>query len=261
MVTSGRFAARPAPRIVVTVDAAERSADPERARAKNARYVEQVRGAGGEPIVLDETSSPEQRAGAFSQMDGLLLTGGGDLDPALYNQPIAGAVNIDPARDELELAAWRSAHRRRLPVLGICRGFQAINVFEGGSLVQHLEGHEPRSEAGSPPRMHPLRLAPGSRLARILRPTDPVSAVLSVNSSHHQGVRRENVAPGYFVAGTSPHPEGELVEAVESADPYHFVIGVQCHPERTESTPPEFARLWTVFVDACRGGAATSGPR
>ncbi len=109
--------------------------------------------------------------------------------------------------------------------------------------------------------MHPLRLAAGSRLARILRPTDPVSGVLTVNSSHHQGVRRANMAPGYFVAGTSPHPEGELVEALESADPNHVVIGVQCHPERTESTPREFARLWTVFVDACRGGVGAPGSR
>jgi putative glutamine amidotransferase len=259
-VSSGRFTSRPAPRILITVRAPEAAGDPDAARARNARYVDQVRLAGGEPMVLDDTSDAGERANAFRQMDGLLLSGGGDIDPALYGQPVAGAVEIDPARAALELAAWRRAPGRRLPVLGICRGFQAINVFSGGSLVQHLEGHASPTGDDSP-RIHPLRLAPGSRLARILRPTDPGRTALSVNSWHHQGLRRENLAPGYYVAGTSPHPQGELVEALESADPDQLVIGVQCHPERTESTPPEFARLWTVFVDACRGAPGTSHPR
>jgi gamma-glutamyl-gamma-aminobutyrate hydrolase PuuD len=79
--------------------------------------------------------------------------------------------------------------------------------------------------------------------------------VLRVNSSHHQGLRRDQLARGLTVAGTSPSAAGELVEAFESADPTDFILGVQCHPERTESTPPEFERLWTVFVDACSGSA------
>lgn len=245
----------PPPRIVVTVQAPERAADPDLARDKNERYLGALRSAGAEPRTLDETSDPATRAAAFEEMDGLLLSGGADVHPSHYGQPVQASLDIEPGRDELELAAWTAARRRRLPVLGICRGFQALNVFSGGSLVQHLEGHARAPYPRSPAHRHPLRLASGSRLARILRPTNPVGGVVTVNSYHHQGLRAANVAPGLVVAGTSPHPEGELVEALESADPQDFVLGVQCHPERTESTPPEFSRLWAVFVDACRGSA------
>lgn len=250
-MSTNRFAG-PAPRIVVTVQAPERAADPALARMKNARYVEQVVVAGGEPIVLDETATEAERAVAFASMEGLLLSGGVDLDPALYGQAMNGALEIEAGRDALELAAWGVARQRRAPVLGVCRGLQAINVFAGGSLVQHLEGHTSPAYGSGPANRHPLRVARASRMARILRPTDPGNVVLSVNTYHHQGVRRDGVAPGLVVAGTASHAEGELVEAIESADPDDLVLGIQCHPERTESTPPEFARLWAFFVDACR---------
>ncbi len=250
-MSSNRFPG-PAPRIVVTVQAPGRAEDPELARRKNARYVERVVAAGGEPVVLDETATDAQRGTAFTDMDGLLLSGGADVDPALYGQATDGAVDIEPGRDALELAAWRVARERRLPVLGVCRGLQAINVFAGGSLMQHLEGHASPAYLTGPANRHPLRVAPASRMARILRPTDPGHVVLSVNTYHHQAVRRDQMAPGLVVAGTAPHPEGELVEAIESADPSEVILGIQCHPERTESTPPEFMRLWAFFVDACR---------
>lgn len=242
----------PAPRILVTVQSPSRAADAELAGQKNARYVEQVVAAGGDPVVLDETASEEVRAAAFASMDGLLLSGGADVDPALYGQEPAGAVDVEPGRDALELAAWRVARERGRPVLGVCRGMQAINVFAGGSLIQHLEGHMSPAYPSGPARRHPLRLAAASQMARILRPTDPGGAVISVNTYHHQGFRRDQLAPGLVAAGTAAHPEGELVEAIESADPSALVLGIQCHPERTESTPPEFARLWAFFVDACR---------
>ncbi len=221
------------------------------ASVRNERYLDAVRRAGGEPMPIDESSSQEARTRVFAEMDGLLLTGGADLDPALYGAPRDGTENVEPGRDRLELLAWEAARARRVPVLGICRGFQAINVFSGGRLVQHVEGHRPAGRDG-PPVLHSLRLQPGSRFARILRPTGS-AGVLQVNSYHHQAVRREDLAPGLAVAGTSRHARGELVEAFEStAD--RLILGIQCHPERTESTPPEFARVWTVFVDAARYG-------
>jgi putative glutamine amidotransferase len=246
------------PTIVITVRAPDRAADPDLARTRNQRYVDRLREAGATPLTLDETSSAEERAALFRSMDGLLLSGGGDLDPALYGEPNAGSRDIEPGRDALEREAWEQARERHLPVLGICRGLQAINVFSGGSLVQHLEDHAPPSAARGGYRMHPLQLARGSRLARILRPTGGTGAMLRVNSSHHQAVRRENLAPGYLVAGTSPAAGGELVEAFESADPTTFVLALQSHPERQDATPPEFSRLWSVFVDACRGSATGS---
>jgi putative glutamine amidotransferase len=246
------------PTIVVTVGvpAGPEERDRVRTNEKNERYLDHLRRAGAAPIVLDETSTEAERSAAFGSMDGLLLTGGGDLHPGLYGEPLAGARNIQPGRDALEREAWVRARHRHVPVLGICRGLQAINVFSGGSLVQHLDDHEPPPGSATSWRTHPLRLAPGSRFARILRPTGAASAVVQVNSSHHQAVRREGLAPGYVVAGTSPAAGGELVEAFESADPREFVLAVQSHPERVDSTPPEFARLWRVFVDACRGSAS-----
>jgi putative glutamine amidotransferase len=246
--------ARSRPTITVTLQAPAATADPERARARNDRYLEAVERAGGRPLPLDETAGDEARRDALAAMDGLLLSGGGDLHPRLYGQAVQGTDRIEAGRDALEQAAWQEARARGLPVLGICRGLQAINVFSGGSLVQHLDGHRPA--AGSEePRRHPLRVVGGSRLARILHPTHPGGGVLRVNSSHHQAVRPADLAPTLLASGLSPHPEGELVEALESTEPDAFVIGVQCHPERTESTPPEFGRLFEVFVDACRRAA------
>lgn len=252
-MSHARVVSGPRPRICITVQAPERAADPRVALERNDRYVEAIRAAGGEPVAIDETANPELRAEAVSAMDGLLLAGGGDLHPSSYGQSVEGSRNIEPGRDALEQAAWEAARARRIPVLGICRGFQAINVFSGGRLVQDLAGHAARPGGG--PLRHPLRLVPSSRLARILRPTAPLG-VIQVNSSHHQGVRQSDLAPSLVAAGTSPHPDGELVEAVESADPGHFVIGVQCHPERADSSPPEFTRLFRVFVDAARGSAS-----
>ena len=98
-------------------------------------------------------------------------------------------------------------------------------------------------------------LVPGTRLARILSPTNPGGSVLTVNSYHHQAVRRIDLAPRWLVSATAPSPAGELVAAFESTDG-PFRIAVQCHPERTESTPPVFERLFAFFVDACRGPAS-----
>jgi putative glutamine amidotransferase len=216
-------------------------------------YVRAVQGAGGAAVLLPVDERAVERVIAL--IDGLLLIGGADVDPRTYGTEPGPATETTYAeRDRFEIAMVNLALERNLPVLGICRGFQAVNVFSGGRLVQHLERHQD-PERPREPVIHPLRLHPGSRLARILRPTDPVSAVLRVNSFHHQGVRPEDVAPGLVVAGTSPGPKGELVEALESASSEGFVVGVQCHPERTESSPPEFERLWSVFVDACRGSA------
>lgn len=239
------------PRIVVTVQSPERARDEEVAWRKNDRYFEGVQRAGGEPIPLDETSSAEVRKQAFAAMDGLLLSGGADLDPALYGQAPHPTTAVEPGRDALELEAWRSARERNLPVLGICRGFQAINVFSGGSLLQDLDGHTSPAYPAPEAHSHPMSLDPACRLARILGADEP-AAELEVNTYHHQAVRPSDLAPGLRAAGVSPHDEGELVEAIEAADPDTWIVGVQSHPERTEFTPPVFERLWRAFIAAAR---------
>jgi putative glutamine amidotransferase len=187
-------------------------------------------------------------------MDGLLLTGGVDIEPSRYGQPVNGSVDPQPERDALEAAAWRAAEDHSVPVLGICRGLQAINVFAGGTLVQHLDGHEDDYGNPAPSQQHPLRVVPGTRLARILFPTNARGGVLRVNTYHHQGVRADDLAPGLVASAWAVSGVGDLVEALEATGD-RLVIAVQCHPERTESTPEAFTRLWSFFVDACRGPA------
>lgn len=246
------------PTVVITVADPARSSDPALAARRNALYADSVTRHGGEAVLLSAAAGPAERRAAIDAMDGLLLSGGGDLDPARYGAPNGGSSEVDRSRDDLEAEAWAAADARGLPVLGICRGFQAINVFAGGRLLQDVRGHVgPRWGAG-PALTHPLRVVPGTRLARVLFPTNVRGGVLDVNSYHHQAVRPADLAPTLAAAGTASSPVGELVEALETRSG-RFVVGVQCHPERRESTPPSFERLFGVFVDACRGPAAARG--
>ena len=243
-----------APVVVITVADRSRSADPDALAATQQRYADAVARHGAVPVLLDARAVAADRRAALDAMAGLLLSGGADIDPARYGAPPDGARNVDAARDALEAEAWDAAARRSLPVLGICRGFQAINVLSGGRLLQDVAGHDTASPAGPVPT-HPLRVVPGTRLARILFPTNVRGGVLEVNSLHHQAVRPADLAPGLLAAGTASSPAGEIVEALETREG-RFVVGVQCHPERTETTPPAFDRLFRVFLDACRGAAS-----
>jgi len=236
------------PRIVVTLHGPEQAAREEPTWASFDGYLDAVHRAGGEPVALDPTASASERESALASMDGLLLPGGADLDPALYGEEPHPAVAVERARDDLELAAWSAARERGVPIFGVCRGFQAINVFSGGRLVQHLEGHDSPTDA---PEAHPLHLDPASRLARILGETDPLLST-EVNSYHHQAVRPTDLAAGLVASAVAPHEEGELVEALEAVDGDDWLIGVQFHPERSEFIGPEFDRLWRAFVDAAR---------
>jgi putative glutamine amidotransferase len=242
------------PRIVVTVAVAARQADPEIAARKDALYAASVTRQGGDAVLLAADSDEATRAAAFASMDGLLMTGGADLHPERYGQPSRGSTTMELDRDALESEAWTVAQARGLPVLGLCRGFQAINAFSGGTLLQHVDGHQGPSWGTGPARIHPLRIAPGTRLARILFPTNAGGGVLRVNTYHHQAIRPSDLAPGLVASAWASSPAGDLIEGLEAADG-RFVFGVQCHPERTESTPRAFERLFSVFVDAARGPA------
>lgn len=242
------------PRVLLTVAAPARSSNPEIAERKNRLYADAVRRHGGEPIALDTTATDAERRAAFASMDGLLLSGGADIDPARYGRPSDGSVATEPERDELEAAAWSAADARGLPVLGVCRGFQALNVFLGGRLVQDVRGHIGKSFGQGAAMTHPLRVVAGTRLARILFPTNVGGGRIEVNSYHHQAVRTADLAPALVANAFATSGAGELVEGAETRGG-RFVIGIQCHPERQDSTPPAFERLFRVFVDACRGAA------
>jgi gamma-glutamyl-gamma-aminobutyrate hydrolase PuuD len=243
-----------APRIAITAADPARQADPELARRKIERYASAVARHGAEPIVVHAGLDSRERDDALGRMDGLLLSGGTDLDPARYGRPNLGSRDIDAARDRLEETAWGAAAARALPVLGVCRGFQAINVFSGGTLLQDVDGHDGPSSGPGRVTTHPLRVEPGTRLARILFPTNVRGGVVEVNSSHHQGITPADLAPGLVPNARATSLAGELIEGLETRKG-RFVLGIQSHPERAESTPRAFERLFAFFVDAARGPA------
>ena len=236
------------PPIVVTVAVAARQSDPALAERKNRLYADAVARHGATPLVLDASAGPGARHAAFDAMRGLLISGGADIDPARYGQALGGAVDIEPDRDALEADAWAAATARGVPILGLCRGLQAINVFAGGSLLQHVDGHVGAAYGRGPAATHPLRVEPSSRLAGWLG-----GAIgLEVNSYHHQGIRPDDLASGLVPTAWADSSVGPLVEGLEAADG-RFIVGVQCHPERTESTPDAFELVFAAFVAACRG--------
>ncbi|WP_224388033.1 gamma-glutamyl-gamma-aminobutyrate hydrolase family protein [Pseudonocardia sp. ICBG1293] len=193
-------------------------------------YVDMVLAAGGVPVLL---APVDGAAGAVDALDGLLVTGGPDVDPARYgHEPGAHTDPPRTERDAADLAALHRALGRGIPVLGVCRGHQLLNVALGGTLHQHLPdvvGREVAAAHAAGPGVYapvPVRTEPGTRAAQILGP-GPVT----VRCHHHQGVDR--VAPGLRVSARA----GAVVEALEWADPdggpdEPWVLGVQSHPER-----------------------------
>ena len=182
------------PRVVVTLMVAADQPDPDNAARRNRLYLDAVERHGATPVALDASTAPDERDRAVAAMDGLLLSGGADVNPSLYGQVAEGARGIETGRDALERAAWDAAEARSVPVLGICRGLQAMNVFAGGRLRQHVDGHAGPGWGSGEALTHPLRLIPGTRMTRILYPANVGGGVLTVNSYHHQGVLRADLA-------------------------------------------------------------------
>jgi putative glutamine amidotransferase len=185
--------------------------------------------------------APGEALPDLSQVAALLLTGGHDIHPGHWDpqEALHPKAEVDAARDAFELPLIRAAWERRLPILGICRGEQILNVALGGSLIQDVPEYfaceASRHQHGTPahPDMHHrVQLAPASRLRALLG-----EDVFLVNSRHHQAVKR--VAPGLLAVGwhlDTVHPTtGPLVEALEAADPSRWVFGVQWHPENLVS--------------------------
>ncbi|HRJ42913.1 MAG: gamma-glutamyl-gamma-aminobutyrate hydrolase family protein [Caldilineaceae bacterium] len=183
----------------------------------------------------------------LDHLDGLILSGGGDVHPRYFGAELAGANpdTISEARDELELALARQALAQDLPLFGICRGCQVLNVAAGGGMVQDFPNHRSSTEN---PVLHQVALSPQSRLAGMIG-----SPTLAVNTYHHQGVDGATLAPGMRAAAFSCAPDDWLIEAFESPS-HRWVVGVQWHPERIFELPDGHRRLWGSFVDACQEG-------
>jgi len=191
-------------------------------------YVESVRLAGGDPWEISRAVDPVEAV--VSSCAGLLLTGGADVAPERYGEARHSTVtDVDPARDEYEIALVRAALAAGLPLLAICRGLQVMNVAAGGSLVQDIPsqfGTSVRHQVANPKDAiaHDIVVSPGSRLAELMG-TAVARGRLPVNSRHHQAVQR--VADGFVV--TADAPDG-VVEALELPQA-RFCVGVQWHPE------------------------------
>lgn len=209
-------------------------------------YVDVVRLAGGVPIVLPsvEGEFPE----ALDVVHGLILPGGGDVDPAHYGGARHEAnYGISAERDGFEMTLARAALARpNLPILCICRGMQLLNVTLGGNLISHIPDHfGDRVVHRHPARLpieHDVRLEPESRLGTILGTTD-----LTVHSIHHQAVGR--VAPGLRPVAWSP--DG-VIEALEGNANGRFLVAVQWHPELGALSDPRQRRLFEVLVAESR---------
>jgi putative glutamine amidotransferase len=188
------------------------------------RYPQRVTEAGGVPVLLPPVPGI---AGILDRIDGLVLSGGGDFDPAGYGaQRHPETTSVRPERDAAELALLSAALERGLPVLGICRGMQVINVAMGGSLHQHvpdLVGHHVHAPVPGSYGAHPVQVAAGSGLAKILGRTE----VDTVPTHHHQALDRL----GTGLTATAWSDDG-IVEAVELDAPgCPFAVAVQWHPE------------------------------
>ena len=212
-------------------------------------YRQAVLHVGGEPRILEASATLET---ALDGVDGLLLTGGDDVDPSRYGQATHPAVvPAESGRDEFEIALIGVARERRLPIFAICRGVQVLNVACGGTLVQDI----PSELAGAlehslrvPPHQaydlaHEIWIEKDSLLSRLMRDRLNDVDTCDVNSRHHQAVKQ--VASGFRVSATAP--DG-VIEAIE--DPgAPFCLGVQWHPENFWRTG-EFRPLFEAFVEA-----------
>lgn len=213
-------------------------------------YPAALAACGALPVIIPLGLPEEILRALFARLDGLLLAGGVDIAPEEYGEtPHPQLGRVDAARDATELTVARWALAAGLPILGICRGIQSLNVAAGGALYQDLSAQYPGAirhtymPAESPWERptHRVTVAEGSRLATVLGATE-----LAVNSFHHQAVKQP--APGFTPVAWA---EDGVIEGLEKPD-HRFVVGVQWHPEGMFHTDPLARRLFAAFVDAAR---------
>jgi putative glutamine amidotransferase len=206
-------------------------------------YNQALRMVGLEPVPLKAQDSP-----SLAGVEGLLLTGGRDVDPTLYGQePVPETQEPNPARDRMEFALLGEALDRNLPVLAICRGLQLFNVYHGGTLVQHLAGdpHRTKGRPADPSKpLHEISVAPDTRLAAILG-----AGQHPVNSRHHQAVDRL----GSHIRVSAKSVKDEIIEGLERSDKA-FAVAVQWHPEDQVRTDETQLKLFKAFAKAVNGG-------
>jgi putative glutamine amidotransferase len=242
------------------------------------QYEHAIEQAGGQPVRIPLDREPDEVAKLLSDCDAVLLPGSpADIDPQKYDQPRAPqTAPADPRRDNVDELLLQDAYNMRKPILGICYGLQALNVWRTGTLVQHIASPVNHEAGREVLHAHAVRVDPGSRLAAILAGTEkkveraaaatsvqnqqrtkPSPAVgtealepleVEVNSSHHQAA--DVVGDGLRVAARSA--DDAVIEAVEGTAPEHFVLAVQWHPERMVEQDEASRALFRALVDEAR---------
>lgn len=214
-------------------------------------YVRAIQKVGGTPLIIPPLLSEREWVLLSRRLDGVLFSGGGDIDPTYYDQTASRSLGgVDELRDQSEITGMRVSIAAGLPLLGICRGQQVLNVALGGTLYQDIATQlsSPLEHAYLPARpmeqiVHPVAIEPGSRLAEILGGRD-----LGVNSAHHQAVWVSGA--GLRVVATAP--DG-VIEALELEE-HPFCLSVQWHPEAMVKIADTMYPLFAAFV-AAAGGA------
>ncbi len=211
------------------------------------KYTKAIIDAGGIPLLIPSNLLANSASVMISNVNGLLLSGGGDVNPILYGQkPGEKLDGVSDERDTLEFALFKASMETKKPILGICRGCQLINVALGGSLYQDISAEYPQSiehDQHKLPRdtlYHTVRIAPDSKLSSIVK-----AGEIQVNTLHHQGIN----VPAKHLSAVGNCLEDGLYEAVEVST-HPFLLGVQWHPEEL-TMYPQHKSIFAEFVKAC----------
>lgn len=208
-------------------------------------YLKAIEECGGDPVVVNLNSTPEEVARLAAGCSAILLPGSkADVDPQKFGQPRhPKTAPADPPRDAADELLLQDAYNMRKPIFGICYGLQSLNVWRTGTLVQHIESGVDHSPADKDKMAHDVSIEPKSLLAA--RTGDEAVAV---NSSHHQSA----AVPGDGLLVVAKCPEDGVIEALEGTSPDHYVLAVQWHPERSFWRDQASRNLFQSFVDAAR---------
>jgi putative glutamine amidotransferase len=212
-------------------------------------YSDAVIHGGGVPLIIPLTEDTGVLRELYERLDGILLAGGNDINPHLYDEdPLASVSRVSDLRDTVELQLIRWARADGKPILAICRGMQLLNVACGGTLYQDIASQIPTAQDHTASAeiqdythvAHQLSIQPGSKLAQITH-----ALTIKSNTLHHQAVK--DLAEGFVAVAWA---EDGVIEAIESVDD-SFMIGVQLHPEALEnSSEPTWQKLFTAFAEA-----------
>jgi putative glutamine amidotransferase len=227
------------------------STDPEYNQRGWQQYAAAVEQAGGIPVPVPLHASQEEQARLIAAAQGVLLPGShADVNPEKFGQPLdPRSAPADPLREAADELLLQDAFNLQKPIFGICYGMQSMNVWRGGSLVQHLETAVNHTPGRHIAEAHPVAVTPGSLLGDLVATAQSTEAPVLVNSSHHQAVSR---------VGDQLHPVAispldgtvEAVEAGKALSGAPFVLGVQWHPERTYESSPLSRELFRAFVES-----------